>query len=102
MYSSLSSDDLRLPAPSRSIHNVIGHEDSSNCSESQPNQIWESTNALPCPPYTEEEIRIVVTDDGIDWAAVAFRIYVLLGQGYNCTTLPCPYCGATEMDDVLA
>jgi hypothetical protein len=49
----------------------------------------------------EEEDRIVVTNDGSDWAAVASRIHVLLGQGYNYTTLPCPYCGATEMDDML-
>jgi hypothetical protein len=65
----------------------------------------------PCFPVTkivfhqgnglEEEDRIVITDDGSDWAAVASRIHVLLGQGYNYTTLPCPHCGATDIDDVL-
>lgn len=65
----------------------------------------------PCFPITkivfhngnglDEEDRIVVTADGSDWAAVASRIHVLLGQGYDYTTLPCPYCGATDMDDVL-
>ena len=46
--------------------------------------------------------RIVVEDDGQgDWAAVASRIQALLSQGYSWTTLPCQYCGATELEDVL-
>lgn len=65
----------------------------------------------PCFPITkiifhhdnglDEEDRIVVTNDGSDWTTVASRIHALLGQGYDYTTLPCPYCGATDMDDVL-
>ncbi len=48
------------------------------------------------------EDKVVVEDDGQnDWAAVASRIHGLLGQGYDYTMLPCEYCGATELDDVL-
>jgi hypothetical protein len=48
------------------------------------------------------EDKVVVEDDGQeDWAAVASRIHALLAQGYDYTTLPCEYCGATELEDVL-
>lgn len=48
------------------------------------------------------EDKVVVEDDGqTDWAAVASRIQALLSQGYDYTTLPCPVCGATELEDVL-
>ncbi len=49
----------------------------------------------------DEEDRIVITNDGRDWAAVASRIHVLLDKGYNYATLPCEICGATELADVL-
>jgi formylmethanofuran dehydrogenase subunit E len=50
----------------------------------------------------DSEDKVVVEDDGqTDWAAVASRIQALLGHGYDYTTLPCEYCGATEIDDVL-
>jgi hypothetical protein len=50
----------------------------------------------------DSEDKVVVEDDGqTDWAAVANRIQALLGQGYDWTTLPCEYCGATELEDVL-
>jgi hypothetical protein len=63
----------------------------------------------PCFPITnivfhrglDSDERIVVTCDGTEWAAIASRIQALLGQGYFYTSLPCGYCGATEMDDVL-
>jgi hypothetical protein len=46
--------------------------------------------------------KIVVEGDGQnDWAGVASRIHALLAQGYDYTTLPCEYCGATEFEDVL-
>ena len=45
--------------------------------------------------------RIVITDDGTDWAKIASRIQALLAQGYGYVTLPCEYCGATEFEDVL-
>jgi formylmethanofuran dehydrogenase subunit E len=50
----------------------------------------------------DSEDKVVVEDDGpTDWAAVASRIQALLGQGYDWTTLPCEYCEATELEDVL-
>jgi hypothetical protein len=49
----------------------------------------------------DSDERIVVADNGTGWAAIASRILGLLDQGYDYTTLPCGYCGATEMDDVL-
>ena len=50
----------------------------------------------------DSEDRVVIEDDGkSDWAAVASRIQALLAQGYDYTTLPCEYCGATELEDVL-
>jgi hypothetical protein len=50
----------------------------------------------------DSEDKVVVEDDGqTDWAAVANRIQALLSQGYDWTTLPCEYCGATELEDVL-
>src|ERR1035441_6178335 len=50
----------------------------------------------------DSEDKVVVEDDGqTDWATVANLIHALLGQGYDCTTLPCEYCGATELGDVL-
>lgn len=39
--------------------------------------------------------------DQTDWAAVASRIHALLAQGYDYASLPCEYCGATELEDVL-
>jgi len=65
----------------------------------------------PCPKvekivfyrdqYFGNEDRIIITNDGTDWAAVASRIQALLAQGYDYTMLPCEYCGATEPEDVL-
>jgi hypothetical protein len=50
----------------------------------------------------ESEKKVVIEDDAkSDWAAVASRIQALLGQGYDYTTLPCEYCGVTELEDVL-
>ena len=49
----------------------------------------------------DAEDQIVITDDGSDRVAVASRIHVLLRQGYQYTALPCEYCGATELEDVL-
>lgn len=50
----------------------------------------------------DSEDKVVVEEDGqTDWAAVASRIHALLGQGYAYTTLPCEYCAATELEDVL-
>ena len=50
----------------------------------------------------DSDDKVVVQDGGqTDWAAVASRIQLLLSQGYNWTTLPCEYCGATEFEDVL-
>lgn len=51
--------------------------------------------------YFGNEDKIIITNDGTDWAAVASRIQALLGRGYNYTTLPCEICGATEFEDVL-
>src|SRR5271165_4694053 len=50
----------------------------------------------------DSDDKVVAEDDGqADWAAVASRIQVLL-KAYPCyATLPCEYCGATELDDVL-
>jgi hypothetical protein len=65
----------------------------------------------PCPrveklvfyrdQYFGNEDKIIITNDGTDWAAVASRIQALLCQGYGYTTLPCEICGATELEDVL-
>jgi len=64
----------------------------------------------PCFPITKiifhrgfaSEDRVIVEKDGQeDWAAVASRIQALLAQGYDYTTLPREYCGATEFEDVL-
>ena len=49
----------------------------------------------------DAEDRIVITNDGSDWAKVASRIHSLLNQGYDYAALPCGYCGATELDDVF-
>ena len=49
----------------------------------------------------DAEDRIVIRNEGSDWAPVASRIQALLDQGYNYTTLPCEICGATELADVL-
>jgi hypothetical protein len=47
------------------------------------------------------EDKVVIENDGQDWAAIASRIHRLLAQGYDYVTLPCEYCGATEFEDVL-
>jgi len=45
---------------------------------------------------------VVVEDDGkSDWSVVAARVQALLGAYLNFTTLPCEYCGATEIEDVF-
>jgi len=51
--------------------------------------------------YCGNEDKIIITNDGTDWAEVASRIQTLLAQGYGYTTLPCGYCGAIEPEDVL-
>ena len=49
----------------------------------------------------DAEDRIIVTNDGSGWAAIASRIHQLVAQGYDYTTLPCQYCGATDIEDVF-
>jgi len=68
-------------------------------------------NNEPCPKveklvfyrdqYFGNEERIIITNDGTDGAAVASRIQTLVAQGYDYTALPCEYCGADELEDVL-
>jgi len=63
----------------------------------------------PCLPITKivfhhgfaSKDKVVIENDGQEWAAVACRIQALLAQGYDYVTLPCEYCGATEFDDVF-
>jgi hypothetical protein len=50
----------------------------------------------------DSDDRVVVEDDGKgDWAPVASRIQALLRAYPWYTTLPCEYCGADELEDVL-
>jgi hypothetical protein len=50
----------------------------------------------------DSEDRVVVEGDGKnDWAALASRIQALLRSYPSYTTLPCEYCGAVELEDVL-
>ena len=44
---------------------------------------------------------VVERDDQTNWSAVANRIQALLRQGYDYTMLPCEYCGADELEDLL-
>jgi len=44
---------------------------------------------------------VIENDRQTDWAEVAARIQALLGQGYEWVAIPCEYCGATELEDVL-
>jgi hypothetical protein len=89
-----------------------------NCANDLASQLvfgrWYQSNE-PCPKieklvfcrgeYFQGEDQVVVTATELEshqeWAAVASRIQALLGQGYQYTTLPCEYCGATELEDVL-
>lgn len=50
----------------------------------------------------DSDDKVVIVNDGqTDWAEVAARIQVLLSQSYGWTTLPCEYCGATDLEDLL-
>jgi hypothetical protein len=44
---------------------------------------------------------VIENDRQTDWAEVAARIQALLGRGYEWVAIPCEYCGATELEDVL-
>jgi hypothetical protein len=48
-----------------------------------------------------DETVVVENDGKSDWNVVASRIHALLAAYPNFTTLPCEYCGATELEDVF-